>query len=303
MTLQPGIHFDIPENAYHADPCERPSLSVTVAKVLLERSPLHAARIHPRLTAGLNSLPDDSDDNDEPDDSNAVGMQRGALIHHLLLGGGADYVKVLKTDTKTGEVSEATDYKTPSSREFRDRLKARGQKPVLAKKLKSAQQIADRIRGKLDIPTKTEVTVVWESDGVLCRVRLDGFGTEFSSWRGWDLKTTDNAAAAASEHNILKYGYHIQRAAYMEGVETIYPSLAGRGKWEFAFAEASGACDVIVCDLPGELIELGRLQWARAKRLWAQCLAANEWPGYPKGKRVIEASGRTLALLAAEVGK
>jgi hypothetical protein len=293
MTLKPGLHFDIPESVYHADPCERPSLSVSVAKVLLDRSPFHAAAIHPRL--GRQSL-------EEGDDESTSVMQRGRLIHALLLGGGGKFATVMKTDKKTGVVSPADDYRTDSAKEFRDAAIARGEIPVLFDKLAEATRAADVLRSKLDIPQETEVTAVWESDGVLCRGRLDGFVGAFNGWIGWDLKTCDNAAAAATETNILKYGYHIQRAAYVEAIERLHPQLAGRGEWEFAFAEVTGVYDVIRCDLPGEMIELGRRQWARAKRIWAACLASDVWPGYDHGKRIIEAGARTVALLANEVG-
>ena len=45
---EPGV-YSLPDDAYHADPCPGPSLSSSVAKLMLDRSPLHAWHAHPRL--------------------------------------------------------------------------------------------------------------------------------------------------------------------------------------------------------------------------------------------------------------
>jgi len=45
---KPGV-YDIPDKEYHADPCPVPSLSSTLARTLLNQSPLHAWTKHPRL--------------------------------------------------------------------------------------------------------------------------------------------------------------------------------------------------------------------------------------------------------------
>src|SRR4029077_14491536 len=52
MTQQitrPGIYKDFPVDAYSADPTPEPSLSQSIAKILIDRSPAHASLKHPRL--------------------------------------------------------------------------------------------------------------------------------------------------------------------------------------------------------------------------------------------------------------
>ena len=48
MITVNGI-YTIPHDVYHQDPCPTPSLSSSVAKVLLRQSPAHAAMQHPKL--------------------------------------------------------------------------------------------------------------------------------------------------------------------------------------------------------------------------------------------------------------
>jgi len=70
---EPGI-YDIPETDYHADPIAEPSLSSSIAKILLARSPRHAWANHPRLNP-----------NQEPETRREFDF--GSAAHAMLLEG------------------------------------------------------------------------------------------------------------------------------------------------------------------------------------------------------------------------
>jgi PDDEXK-like domain of unknown function (DUF3799) len=288
--LPPGLYLDIPAADYHGDLCERPALSASVAKILLETSLEHAYADHPALGGA-----DEEGEGDEGDDTEVVRI--GHLVHHLLLGGGSQYVRVMKRDAKTGEVDEAQDYRTKSAQEHREMIESQGKIPVLGKKYDTASKLCDKLRPKLVIPVQTEVTAVWEVGGVLCKGRFDGLDIANGRARIWDLKSCGNGRArrSASASSMLNYGYHIQRAAYIEALETIRPDLAGRVDFEFAFAEVGGVCGVYRCDLDAVMIELGRRLWNRAKVAWQYCLDSNTWPGYDDTKHIVEAPAWVLA--------
>lgn len=36
----------------------------------------------------------------------------------------------------------------------------------------------------------------------------------------------------------------------------------------------------VLCPLSEAYLEIGRLRWERAQRIWMQCLESKEWPGY-----------------------
>ncbi len=59
MTLAQGIHLSVPSAVYFADPAAQPSLTQSIAKILIEKSPLHAWHEHPRL-GGKPDEPDDT---------------------------------------------------------------------------------------------------------------------------------------------------------------------------------------------------------------------------------------------------
>ena len=66
--------YQMPAEEYHADPCPEPSLSASLIKTLLARSPLHAWHEHPRLNP--NVVKEERKEYD-----------RGSAAHALLLEG------------------------------------------------------------------------------------------------------------------------------------------------------------------------------------------------------------------------
>src|SRR5258708_191113 len=75
--LGAGLHYDVPAHIYHADCSPEPSLTQSIAKILLNYSPAHARHAHPRLN------PDH-----EPDDSTKYDI--GNIAHRLILGLGRE---------------------------------------------------------------------------------------------------------------------------------------------------------------------------------------------------------------------
>jgi hypothetical protein len=93
--------LDCSKEQYHADPTEVPSLSYSVAKILLTESPMHAYYYHPRLGGHVREQ--------------TKAMGKGQVIHKLLLGIGADIVVV-----------RADNFRTKAAQELRDAAIAAG---------------------------------------------------------------------------------------------------------------------------------------------------------------------------------
>lgn len=263
-NLGPGLYADVPHAAYHADPCEAPSLSASIAGILLGQSPLHAWHAHPRLGGHV------ADDWSEP-------KVRGSIVHSLLLGGGADVVAVPFEDWRKKEAQAA-----------RKEAVAAGKIPVLVHKLREYKAAADALREKSRLGVllgegmvERELVAVWRSgceDGPLCRGRLDAWEPDALTIH--DPKTCENAKAAASGTCAVRYGRDMQAAAYIEAMETLYPMLAGRVRFKWHFLEVVPPYGVIEAEPTGEMLELGRRKWHRAVATWAKCLRDDVWPGY-----------------------
>src|SRR5437879_7147617 len=91
---KPGIYRGISEAEYRADPCPSPSLTQSLCKILIERSPHHAWTECPRLN------PDFLADNDTKFDI-------GNVAHRIILGRGKDVVPVDFPDWRTKAAQEA----------------------------------------------------------------------------------------------------------------------------------------------------------------------------------------------------
>lgn len=262
MTTGAGL-YDIPHRVYHAD-AHGTGLTFTssCARILLTRSPRHAHQAHPHLGGGLHEEPSEA-------------MERGEIIHHLVLGGGRDIVAV-----------DADDWRTKAAREARDSAREAGKVPILRYRLTECEEAARLISmGVLWSPdARTEVSAYWESEGgVACRARMDVLELDFGLHRAriLDLKSCENAQARSAPANMFREGMDIQAAAYIEAIETIHPELAGRVGFEWVFAEVRPPYGTIRAIPDGEMLALGRSRWRRAVRAWGACLRTKQWPTYP----------------------
>lgn len=268
LRLPIGLHLDVDHDDYIRDPGERPSLSSSIAGILAEKTAYRAWHAHPRLGA--------------PENRRGTGAaDKGTVLHKLLLGRGQNIAVV-----------DADDFKTKIAKQERDQAIADGKIPIVTHRYEGLVELADHLRKRLALRGislaggESEVTALWERDGVLCRARFDHWAPDELVID--DIKTTTDASPEAVSKKIYEFGYDIQATAYVEAMETLYPELAGRVRMRFLFLEANDddpANDACVFEPDGTMRELGRKRWKRAREIWKSCLAAGveetHWPSYP----------------------
>lgn len=269
-----GEIIEISEEEYHGDPCEQPSLSASIASVLIHQSPAHAHSVHPRLGGVKPKTTKD--------------MDQGALIHRLLLDAGPGL-----------EVIDAADYRTNAAKEKRDEARSLGRIPVLAGALSEATAIAKILRKRIealglniDLASGHRETVIcWQPETphgrIWCRSKLDWHDPRYGLIV--DLKKTVNAHPAALERSSITYGYEIQAAAYREAFHAVHDGWIGRDQFLFLFCELEPPFAVTAAEMAGSMSQLGTDRWERAKATWAQCLKTNAWPDYGPGIARLEA--------------
>lgn len=268
--LKPGLYLDVSEDAYHSDPLEKPSLSVSTAKALVLESPAHAYLRHPRLGAeGVVPTRE---------------MDRGTLIHALLLGKG-----------RSVAVIECEDWKKPSNRALRDEHREAGRLAVTRKlyddSIEAAQNLDIKLKARgYNFDGHSEATVVWTEHAtngaeVMCRARMD----HVSGPVIYDLKIGSANPKRFRQGHITSMGYDIQGAAYRRALEQVDPRLRGRVKFLLLFCEPFPPyCISPVC-FAGTLRELGERRWQRGVDDWERCLRTDVWPDYVEGEYVAEA--------------
>lgn len=255
---------DISADAYHADTVgDQSTLSASIAKILLNASPLHAWTEHPKLNPNFARVEDDK-------------FSVGNVAHAVLLEG-RNIVHV---------VEGFDDWRKDAAKEERDEARANGLTPLLAAQWAEVAAMCDAFRvqlASLDVSPppftngKPEQTVVWEDEGVLCRVRPDWLHDSYKAVD--DLKTTSRSANPdLFERTLFNLGYDIQAAMYMRGIRAV---TGVDTEFRFVVVETSPPYAVSVHGILPAALELANDKVTWAIRKWRDCLAADRWPGYP----------------------
>lgn len=232
------------------------AFSSSAAKTLIARSPAHAK-------AGYRKAPTSA-------------MERGDIVHRLVLGRGKDY-----------QIVQASDWRTNVAKQQRDEARAHGLVPVLADDFEGYCAAAEAIRVQLAergivLDGRSEQAITWvehtDFGDVTCKAMFDHVWLDTGLIM--DLKTTADASPSSVERIAENLGYGIQSSAYTRALAALRPALAGRIKYAFAFCETDEPYALNLCEPDGVFRELGERRWQRAVREWARCTHDNHWPSY-----------------------
>jgi len=252
--------YTIPEDKYHADPCDKPSLSASIATVLLGRSPHHAWLQHPKLNPDYTPI-------------QRREFDVGTAAHALLLEGKDKKICILEFDN----------FRTKDAQTQRDEAYANGLTPILAKEYVGIQRMVDVAKRFIEITElagifqrgKPEQTIIWKEDnGIWCRGRIDFLPDDHKVIL--DYKTTTNAEPnywikAHSMDNIIQAAFYAQGLYKLFQVNTVPV---------FLVQENTPPYDCSLVALSESFLDIGRRKVERAVKLWAECLKSNRWDGY-----------------------
>lgn len=273
----PGL-YDVSADDYHADPCATPSLSNSIAKLLITRSPAHAKLAHPKLTPNIEK--------EEKTD-----LDIGTAIHAFLT-----------KEDRAFAVLDVENFRTKAAQEARDNARAAGKIPLKASDWKMVRNAAASVRPQLqaseDLPGcftpdwgTYEQTIVWREDnGILCRARLDGL----SGNKKWivDPKSTEKADERSCENRIKDNHYDIQEAFYRRGIRKLF---GFNPEFRFIFIEKKPPYAIQIVALTPEKQQIAEMKVERAIDMWGWCLKNNRWPGYGKRTHYVEAKPWEIA--------
>lgn len=259
---------------YHADPCRDPSLSSSIAQILLRESPLKAWFSHPRLNSELEEHVDDKFD-------------LGTAAHAALLEGSDGIAVIDPADypSKTGNIPDG--WTNNAIREARDSARALGKTPLLKRHYDGVRrmvEVANEFISASEIGEDwrdgdSEVTAIW-SEGkppIWMRCRMDRIAKDRRLIV--DYKSTVDASPEQFSRLLVRMGYHIQDSFYRRGARAV-----GVDEPRFVFlaqsVEPPYECSLHGCD--PALQQIADAEVDRAVRLWRHCLATAHWPSYDK---------------------
>lgn len=255
---------------YHADPAPAPSLTASIANVLINQSPAHAFAAHPRLNPNFQRVEEDR-------------FVLGTVLHQLLLEG-IDAAHVIHADS----------WRTAAAKEARDEARAHGRVPLLAHQHEEAKRAVEAaqeqiarlpVQPALFTDGQPEQTIMWEDDGVWCRARLD--------WRRDDDQVIDDVKTCGQsadprrwQRTMLSIGADLQARFYTRGIKAL---TGHEPDFRFVVIEVHPPYAVSVVSLAPSLAALADAKVDYAIRTWKRCIESGDWPSYPGRVAYVEA--------------
>ena len=264
QQLGSGLHKGISAQVYHADPAPKPSLSSSIAKVLINESPLHARHEHPRLNRHY-----------EPKQSDKFDLGTAA---HAYLMQGEDICVVI----------DAEDYRKNDTKKQRDAARKKCKTPLLIEQWERVIDMTEAANRQLDdwngddgprplSNFEPEQVGIWKERGVYCRSMLDALHNDNLYLD--DYKTTEASAKpsdwARTMINIsgdMQFGFHSRCVKKLTGVMP---------RFRFIVQEVKPPYALSVVSLPPEWSEIAAKKAEYAISMWANCMHSGKWPGYP----------------------
>lgn len=264
-VLAPGL-YDMPDDEYHADPCPKPSLNHTVARLLHDRSPLHAYLAHPRLGGKVRAR--------------TRAMDIGSAVHSLALCKG----------TKIAEV-KFDNFLSKAAKEERDAHLANGVTPLLTKDYELAQRMAPLMRSGIERAAGLKLEDLHRE---VVAIGLDGEAWSRSMFDAItpDLRTIIDAKTAISSEpqtfgRYAAANYATQVAFYFQTLDLIDPEGKGKRRFVFVAQERDTPEAITFHELDPTLLSIADAHMARARLRWTLCSHMNSWPAYEEGPHII----------------
>ena len=246
---------------YHADKGDHPTLSSSIARLLVQKTPAHAWAAHPKL-------------NPDYTDSHSSAMDMGTAVHQLLL-----------RDERV-VVGDFENYRTRVAQDWRDGMRHAGLVPLLRHDWDRAKAVALAVRVQMDqlnvspvpfIRGEAEHTIRFQASGADCRAMLDWLHSDRLLID--DLKTTGDASPAKVERHLFAMGYDIRAAFYVRAVECEYGVTPG---FRWVFVETKPPYPVSIFQLSPEAMDAAHAKVDAAISIWKECLERHEWPAYSR---------------------
>lgn len=257
MGKREGLVYGLSEHEYHAPKDE---LSSTGAKLLLE-SP---AKFKHQVIDGHRVW--------------RAGFDLGTAVHTKVLGVGERFISYPDEHlTPSGNVSTKA-----ATVEWAERQREAGKIILTPSEAGLADAMAEAVlahplaRKLFEREGDAEVSLFDEFLGVKRRGRIDYLPKEGGI--AVDLKTTVDASPQGFARSVARYGYHIQRAHYLD----ILKRVAGDARdMLFVTVEKEAPYLVAVHRLSPEFVDMGVTEALEAVDVYKRCMDTGEWPGYP----------------------
>lgn len=289
--MTPGIYPGLAMSEY----LSLPFLSSGLCHTILTCSPHHARH---------------EQQNRPAEDTDAISI--GTAIHDALLEG-VDRIEGIKPEEHRSKPTKANPegaipkgWTNNAIRAARDAARAAGKIPMLAADVGNVKAAVAAAKAFIDSSELAgmfddgapEQTMIFETDGVLCKARPDWLSGDHSIL--CHVKTTQGSAQpdAWIRSQLVNSGYDVAAAFYQRGMFA-QPDMADSTLTSvFLVIEQQPPFGCSLIGLDPAMMDIAERKVARAIALWRQCAQTKRWPCYPP--RICYASPKPWQLAEAE---
>ena len=262
----PGLYGGVPEADYHAG-------VIGDGIKTWSRSDLKAWRAAPTPAHWLHASQQPA--TPIPTQTSKV-LDLGTVVHKLVLGVGQPVARI-RDDS----------WNSPKTRAVAHDARAKGMTPLLAPDYDRAQAMAasvlrNRDAAELLAAGQGEVSGFWRDpeSGLWLRIRIDWLTDRELA----DYKTADSVDEAEFAKVSYRLGYYLQHPMYCDVASALgHPAR----RFRFIVTEKVEPYQTVVWELDADSIELGRQHYRQALGELADCLADDNFPGYPSETRAL----------------
>lgn len=149
----------------------------------------------------------------------------------------------------------------------------------LAHGMARAVQGSEKAGKLLSLCSERELTLTWDDPvtGIACKSRLDA--VDLANGLALDIKTTEDASDRAFSRTCYNYQYYGQAAFYLEALRQNGFMI---NRFIFLAIEKKPPYGHSLYLCSDELLASGRILFQGCLNKHAECLEADEWPGYPE---------------------
>ncbi len=276
--MKPGLHSGVPMEQYLA----APAVSASTIDDLETRCP-YAAWYNSWLNPKRPAL-----------DSTAE-QSAGTIAHSILLEGHSNMVVTIDPRDHPAKSGGAIPkgWTNDSIRGARDAALAQRKIPVLISQLAEIEQMVDAARAFIDTLKDSEpaiyeafqpaggdseLTLVWDDDGALCRMRPDRTSADRSIIVDYKTGGTTAEPGDWGRTQMIRMRYYVSAAFYRRGMRAHFGRVP-----EYVYLvqeqEKPFLCSLVGIDPTG--YEIGDRTIGRGLRRWKECARAGTWPAYP----------------------
>jgi hypothetical protein len=287
--LPPARLLEVTPSEYH----RLPGFSASLAKILIGRSAAHAVDAHARRIEQIAAEDEsDGEEDDKVKEQKQTQLDRGNILHALVLGKGGERIEIIPTDLLSGK---NLSYSSAAAKDARDAARKAGKIPVKEPKMAGYLATAGAIKERISsaghvLDGQSEFAVEWHEatphrpvrcKGMMDHVDLEVFGGLYPGAVIYDLKIVADAHPERCMRNAEGFGYALQAAAYTRALGALFPKLRGRIDFRLLFVEPYRPYAMWDPErMSGAFRELGERRWLRAVHTWAEIQATGKTQTY-----------------------